>query len=421
MDKVLGSSVKKEKYQSIYRSIGLHLSLFLFIIFGIFGSIVYVADNELEVISLHHWLDTEFARYNREFPIYRNGTKLPNNAEFATYWTERTVPNWLKPYQKEGFFEHQLKMEDKHFIVVKHPSGKGLMYIVFRKDADDFLDAYEESLHAYILLLGFVMALGGIGYSIFFFRLFSTPLVVVEQKIKLMTPNKKMPLPETAYIETRNIESALLKNKKDIEGFFQRETEFSRFSSHELRTPLMVIKGSVELLAKVPNQPPITHKAINRIQLACEEMQLLTEAFLLLGKESIGSAHFQNIDLKEVIEAQIKELKILFLKQGLGCSLTTDAPGTISAPLSFVSIVVNNIIKNAFSYSISDIQITLCQQQLTITNCHNGNETYQAGYGCGLVIVERICDRMGWRFIRENTETEFVASVYFKNKEASDN
>ncbi|MCV5246758.1 hypothetical protein OFC58_39780, partial [Escherichia coli] len=73
----------------------------------------------------------------------------------------------------------------------------------------------------------------------------------------------------------------MLDNKNDIAGYFKREQEFSRFASHELRTPIMVIKGSTDILTRLPDQPRVAQKAITRMQSACDEMRVLTEAFLL--------------------------------------------------------------------------------------------------------------------------------------------
>jgi len=414
MGKASDLNLKNRQYPSIYHRVRRHLGIFLLVVFGCFGSIVYIAENQLEVISLHHWLDTEVNRYVAEYEIYGLGTKLPNLSEFDSYWSERELPDWLVRYQQVGFYEHLLGTEDKHFIIFQHPSGNGLMYIVFKEDADDFLDPYEESLHNYMLLLGLIIFLAVIAYSVYFMRLFSLPLLAIEQKIKLMQPHQVMPPPETRYRETRHIEQTLINNKREIEGFFQRESEFSRFSSHELRTPIMVIKGSVELLGKTKNQIPVALKAIKRIEQAGDEMQVLTEAFLLLGKESIEDVHFQSIDLVITIEQQLEVLQPLFLRQGLDYALVANEGGIIDAPHSFVTIVINNLIKNAFSYSVADIKIQLQQQVLTIVNLHQGHATYQAGYGCGLVIVERICERMNWIFTRHDTGDEFIAVVHFK-------
>jgi len=416
MDKASDLNLKNRQYPSIYHRVRRHLGIFLLAVFGCFGSIVYIAEDHLEVISLHHWLDTEVERYVTEYKVYELGTKLPNVREFDSYWSELELPDWLASYQQTGFYEHLLGAEDKHFIVFQHPSGNGLMYIVFKKDADDFLDPYEESLHNYLFLFGLIIFLAVIVYSAYFMRLFSLPLLAIEQKIKLMQPSQVMPPPQTRYRETRHIEQTLINNKREIEGFFQRETEFSRFSSHELRTPIMVIKGSVELLRKTKDQVPVALKAIKRIEQAGEEMQVLTEAFLLLGKESIKQAHFQDIDLATTIQQQLVELQPLFLRQGLDYSLQINAGAVINAPNSFVTIVINNLVKNAFSYSVADIKISLQQQELTIVNLHQGNATYQAGYGCGLVIVERICERMQWEFTQQDTGDEFIAVIDFQAK-----
>lgn len=120
---------------------------------------------------------------------------------------------------------------------------------------------------------------------------------------------------ETKFSETRHIEQTLLDSKNDIAGYFRREQEFSRFASHELRTPIMVIAGSTDILSRVPDQPRVAQKAIARMQAACEDMRVLTEAFLLLGKEKIEPQHFGEQTLLVCLHQQLEELAPLFAKQ----------------------------------------------------------------------------------------------------------
>lgn len=105
----------------------------------------------------------------------------------------------------------------------------------------------------------------------------------------------------------------------------------------------------------------------------------------------------------------------------MGVKLTIVEDKPCLAPSSFITVVINNLIKNAFNYSVGDIQINLNQNILCITNCHdgNGNDTYNAGYGCGLVIVERICERMNWEFEIQKTEKDFITTVMFSSYEHS--
>ena len=104
----------------------------------------------------------------------------------------------------------------------------------------------------------------------------------------------------------------------------------------------------------------------------------------------------------------------------MGAQLTIIEDDPCLAPSSFITVVINNLIKYAFNYSVGDIQINLNQNILCITNCHDGNDTYNAGYGCGLVIVERICERMGWEFNIQKTEKDFITTVAFSSYELSE-
>ncbi|OLQ92786.1 two-component sensor histidine kinase [Vibrio ponticus] len=407
------TDLKHKHHPSIYRKIRRSFGLMTLLMFSIFWGVIYFAENQIEILSLHHWLDTEAERYKADYQIEGELARLPQEAEFSTYWSERDLPVWLKTYHAPGFYEHLLGEEDKHFLVTAHPSGKGMMYIVFQDDADDYLDDYELSLHNYTFLLGGFVSLLVVLYGFNVVRSLSKPLSRIEEKIRQMPPSEPIFEVDTKYAETRHIEQALLDSKRDIAGFFQREKEFSRFASHELRTPIMVVRGSTDLLAKVADMPPVAQKAISRLDHASEQMRILTETFLLLGKESIDDYYFSHCDLNVELDLRLEEMAPLFAKQDASFELNIEGEQKLYAPPSFVTIVINNLIKNAFSYSVGEIEISLIDGCLIITNRHDGNETYNAGYGCGLVIVERICERMNWVFSTQDDGQQFTAQVYF--------
>ena len=406
---------KHKHYPSIYRKIRLSFGVMTLLMFSTFWGVIYLAENQLEIISLHHWLDTEASRYSADYKREGANARLPHDAEFSTYWSEKSLPGWLKAYSEPGFYEHLLGEEDKHFIVTEHPSGQGLMYIVFQDDADDYLDEYELSLHNATVMIGGIISLLMVLYGLHVVRSLSRPLNRIEDKIHNMPPDQPMFEVDTDYAETRHIEQALLDSKTDISGFFQREKEFSRFASHELRTPIMVIRGSTDLLMKVPELPPLANKAITRLDQACEQMRVLTETFLLLGKEHIDDYHFDDCVLADALQVQLNEMAPLFAKQDTNYRLRIAGEGRVFSPHSFITIIINNLVKNAFSYSVGDIEIRLDNARLTITNRHEGNETYNAGYGCGLVIVERICERMDWLFITHDDGEQFSTTVRFES------
>ncbi|WP_068546102.1 sensor histidine kinase [Thalassotalea crassostreae] len=375
---------------------------------------MYIVEDQLEVISLHHSLDSAAKLYNQQYAMLGEKTPLPNPLKYSTYWSERTVPSWLNKYKEQGFFEELRGTEDKHFIVEFHPSGDGLLYVVFKDDADDYLDPYEDALHIFTITAGALFIGLTILYSLYFSRSISSVLNNIQEKVKLTSMEHPDFAVNSRYSETQDIEQTLLNTKHHINDYFIREKDFSRFASHELRTPIMVVQGSSDILAKLHNENPLAKKAVTRLQQASNEMRLLTDTFLLLGKEEIEKIHYQECELTDIIELQIENLKPVFLSQNVGVNLNIVNSGTIYSPLSFVVIVINNLLKNAFSYANGDIEITLGFPELTIRNNHAGHDIDNAGYGVGLVIVARICDVMNWSFYSENNQNDYIAKINFK-------
>lgn len=412
------TDLSPEHFPSLYKKIRLTFLVLTSLMFAIFWSLIYIAEEQIEKISLEQTLATETREYLNNYQRFGDKAQLPDINELKTYWSKEFVPAWLQPYQNTGFYEHQLGDEDKHFLISAHPSGQGLLYVVYKDDADDFLDSYEDRMHILISIMGIGLLLFIMAYGLYFVRLLSSPLAEIENKINQLSPKRPTSTPSTSYRETRQIEQTLLSNKAKIAAYFTREQEFSRFASHELRTPIMVIQGSVELLKKIPNatteaQQLMVKKAITRIDYAGHQMKTLTEAFLLLGKEDIESQHYSQIDLAPRLEHILAELAQHFVKQEITYSLTLKDCLSIKAPLSFIDIVIGNLIKNAFNYSAGNIEITMQSNQLWILNPLSTQSTDTSGYGCGLIIIERICERMGWAFSTQNDGASYQAYVQF--------
>jgi signal transduction histidine kinase len=421
MAKVTNSFVNE--FPSLYKKIRITFLILTGLLFTFFWGVIYIAEEQIEVISLEHKLTTEAEQYQRYYRRLGEKAPLPDTSELLTYWSKKSLPDWLASYQNLGFYEHQLGAEDKHFLILEHPSGQGLLYIVYKDNADDYLDTYEDSLHFLMLTLGTILLIVILGYGLYFVRALSAPLAEIERKINQMSPDMPNFFPETRYRETRNIEQTLIENKNKVAASFIREQEFSRFASHELRTPIMVIQGSTDLLKKVFNidggnqvserHAEVINKAIVRIDNAGKQMKTLTEAFLLLGKEDIEVQYFTQVDLSARLECILHEMTQFFARQQTQYQLTQAQCNTILAPQSFVDIVIVNMLKNAFSYCVGNLDIHLSEAFFRVSNQHNGNNLDNAGFGCGLIIIQRVCERMHWHFSTNNDGKVFIATVQF--------
>lgn len=376
----------------------------------ILSLLMVVAEDKMEELSLRHWLEAEVTRYNDDWLRLGHAAPAPSPRQFSSYWTEAgRLPAWLKPYQTPGFFEHQLGEEDKHFLVHAHPSGKGLLYLVFNDDADDYLDPYEDRLHLVTRLIGLALLLGCIAFGIWLVRHITRPLDRLRQRVAHLTPDQVDFVPDAPWQELREIELALLAGKHEVAAVFAREQEFSRFASHELRTPNMVIQGSAALLGKVTDLPAPAARAASRIRAASDEMALLTETFLLLGRKEAVERPPQWV--APLIERELTRLAPLLQRENLDIRLNLDEQSEVQAPLSLLAIALGNLLKNALSYAEGHIEIALQGQVLTISNPTAAAPDQILGYGCGLTIIQRICEKLGWQIETRLEDGVFSAKL----------
>ncbi|MCF7718735.1 HAMP domain-containing histidine kinase [Aeromonas jandaei] len=370
------------------------------------SGLMMVAEDKMEELSLRHWLEAEVTRYSDDWLRLGATAAAPSPRQFSSYWTESgRLPRWLQPYQTLGFFEHQLGKEDKHFLVARHPSGKGMLYLVFNDDADDYLDPYEDKLHLATRLIGLALLLGCLGFGIWLVRHITGPLQRLQHRVAHLTPDQADFIPDAPWQELRDIELALLAGKQEVSAVFAREQEFSRFASHELRTPNMVIQGSAALLGKVSDLPAPAERAVTRIRAAADEMALLTETFLLLGRKEEVERPKQQV--APLIRQELARLAPLLQREALDIRLVLDEASEVDSPLSLLAIALGNLLKNALSYAEGHIDIELSGPVLTISNPTAAAPDQILGYGCGLTIIQRICEKLGWQI-----ETRLEGGVF---------
>ncbi|HDX8594277.1 TPA: HAMP domain-containing histidine kinase [Aeromonas dhakensis] len=395
---------------SLRRRLILTLSGAGLLLLVIISLLMVVAEDKMEELSLRHWLEAEVTRYSDDWLRLGMAAPAPSPRQFSSYWTEAgRLPVWLKPYQSPGFYEHVLGDEDKHFLVRPHPSGKGLLYLVFNDDADDYLDPYEDQLHLATQLIGLTLLLGCIGFGIWLVRHITRPLQRLQQRVAHLTPDQADFVPDAPWQELRDIELALLAGKQEVAAVFAREQEFSRFASHELRTPNMVIQGSAALLGKVSDLPAPAARATTRIRAAADEMALLTETFLLLGRKEEVERPPQQV--APLIRRELARLAPLLQREELDIRLQLDDESEALAPLSLLAIALGNLLKNALSYAEGHIDIELVGPLLTISNPTAAAPDQILGYGCGLTIIQRICEKLGWQIETRLEEGIFSARL----------
>jgi signal transduction histidine kinase len=213
-----------------------------------------------------------------------------------------------------------------------------------------------------------------------------------------------------------------------MDKLVEREQSFTSTASHELRTPLAVIQGATEILAEQTRDKPAAQKALQRMRRAEGEMSEFIQALLLLSREQqIETEPGEYADVAEIVPRVIEDLNDQLDGRPVQMACQCDATLRVQAPRSLVTIVVSNLFRNAIAHTMQgSITCALRDRTLEIRDTGSGIApehmqqvfdrnftTRPGGYGVGLYLSKRICDRFGWQIDLSSTPQGTTASVTF--------
>jgi signal transduction histidine kinase len=193
----------------------------------------------------------------------------------------------------------------------------------------------------------------------------------------------------------------------------EREKDFTANVSHELRTPLTRIRTSCELLE--PAAAALDAKSRQRllqIEQSAEDMHAMIECLLALAREEPPAA--ASARLAGIVEAILERYAERLERQSVRAVVAIPGDVLVEANAPALGIVLSNLIDNALRHTEGgEIRLSYAAGTLTVADTGSGipvealphvfERFYRApggrgdGFGIGLAIVKRICDRYGWR------------------------
>lgn len=200
-----------------------------------------------------------------------------------------------------------------------------------------------------------------------------------------------------------------------IKEALEREQSFTRYVSHELRTPMTVVKGSLSLLRR--NEDPTVAKQVKRIEHAMEEMEQLTQTFLLLARDEEGNQSQCEIS-QEVIDNIEQNIAKRIASNNVRYQATLTQNISLSAEPILVKSLISNLVLNAVNCSINGaVTLVIDSNKLTVTDNGVGLDGKSRGYegfGIGLNVVRDICNKYQWQFsLVNNPDQGCTATVNF--------
>jgi signal transduction histidine kinase len=269
-------------------------------------------------------------------------------------------------------------------------------------------------------------------------RLAVSPVEWLAQEVHRLDPERPNAnafspenLPGRPDREVVDLADALGRLARRVNEFLERERNFTRDASHELRSPLTVIRLAADMLLSEQELDHPARNSVHRIKRATDDIEELTEAFLLLARETERGLAIESVDVNEILVEEIERARLLVGTRSLNLTLLPECRMRLEASSKVLSVLLGNLLRNAVNYTDEgDVQVRIGRGFVEISDSgvgmpreevdkvfrpfYRGAENEQApsatpaqasvsptrrlrgGHGVGLTIVKRLSDRFSW-------------------------
>ncbi|NCP66146.1 MAG: HAMP domain-containing histidine kinase [Paraglaciecola sp.] len=337
-----------------------------------------------------------------------------------------SLREWAQTKPAEGLYEFEA--EELHVAVLFSGNAQQQAFVVF--DVAGIEAASSEDWWLLLVITSVVGTLGtlGFGLGIIVMRRAVAPVVMLAKVVADIDlehlsddDHKRVESGQFGDDEVGVLAETIEKTLERISAFVARERYFTSSASHELRTPITVITGALELLEQ-SQLSAADVKVLDRVRRATLDMKTTIEMFLCLARETDDGLYDEQFLVMPLVDKAIEQQRYLLNGKFLDVEIDKYAsPSVCGHPQAFF-IAVNNLVRNAFEHTLDaqgPITIRIEEHELCVTNQvssaadeqHSPSETASQGYGLGLGIVQRLCERNGWSFLLHAEGKRVVARL----------
>ena len=310
---------------------------------------------------------------------------------------------------------HEIVRDGKEYHVHVREDGDARLYLVYDATRhEERMGKFALHLLAAVLSAGVVSAVAAYWLSGVLVRQVSD----LATRVARLDPVAAAPHLADGQLdeEVSTLASAFDRYHERVAAVVEREKQFTSNVSHELRTPLTTIKTSCELLVQDPALTGKSQERLAGIARAADRMTELTEALLLLARQTTLDGAQELVPLQEAAEEVVASLRESLSRRHIDVELRVPAHAAVRTPRLALHVVLSNLLRNAASYTDRG-RITVGYRDGTLSVADTGRgiaatdlprifdrfyrgearRAHAEGSGLGLAIVKHIADRLGWK------------------------
>ena len=211
-----------------------------------------------------------------------------------------------------------------------------------------------------------------------------------------------------------------------IDAFIAREQEFTRDASHELRTPLAVIRSAAERLMAEPGLSEAGRQHVGHMRQSALQLEQTVTTLLSLAREDQPGGTSAPVHILPILERVIVEQSPLLEGKQVAVDVQMPSDIRLALPAPVLQILLSNLIGNAFAHTdAGEVRIDVDRGRLRIANSGDGSDPAlrwqrqqpfskregSSGFGLGLAIVRRLCDRYAIDLRIDSAHDKAIASI----------
>lgn len=337
----------------------------------------------------------------------------PNTVAFRGYVKSPWEPEELVPDQVHHLLPgwHSVNLDGDDYLVL----------VADRKDARYFMLYNTESQRAResfflsaLVMFAVFMILGSATGGFWLARRIVSPVTRLANWVGEAEPGIKH-MPSVKLMrndEVGELARAFERYVQRLDEFIEREKNFAGDVSHELRTPLAVILGSVEVLEQDERLNDKQRERLARIKRSGLEMVEMMRSLLLMARERTVGEDEPLCQVAPVVQEAVDRHRALLRDSAIVLELSVLAEPALFVERSLIFIAVDNLLRNASFHTsqgyirlkleadrleVSDTGVGMSPEELARAFDRHYKGRASAGFGVGLSLVKRICERCGWQ------------------------
>lgn len=318
-------------------------------------------------------------------------------------------------YDAEVYIPEKKETEPARFLTTIFRDSDGRFYELkvamptFEKD--DLLETILWwTVWLYLLLLVTV-----VGVTMWVFHKSMRPLYTLLHWLDGYAPGRKTaPVPnDTDIREFRKLNVAAQQAVDRSDELLEQQKQFIGNASHELQTPLAVLGGRMEYLLDHAGLDEQTMGEVIQMKRTLGHIVRLNKTLLLLAKIDNGQfPESADVDIASMLREQKELYDDIYEKQGIRCRLHLPSAFTVGMNESLASVLVSNLLRNAYVHSAAgaSADVRIGGRTLTVENDGatplDGRHIFERFYqgskregstGLGLALVKAVADSYGLR------------------------